>query len=137
MPVVGCYCTSSASRFLRARLLFMVIGMAMTIVLASTLGTVAAGADPSIRVFADPFLQQHCVECHAGDRPEGGLNLATCSDDLTDAEIRSRWVELYDRVASGEMPPKNVPVVPEPAKKSRITASGFPATKKRMESSTA
>jgi len=54
-----------------------------------------------------PFLQQHCFDCHSGDTPEGGLNLRTHSVDLADAEVRRRWVYLYDRVAAGEMPPKS------------------------------
>lgn len=51
------------------------------------------------------FLRQHCFECHAGDAPEGGLDLTAQPENFNDAEVRRRWTFLYDRVATGEMPP--------------------------------
>jgi hypothetical protein len=54
-----------------------------------------------------PFLKEHCFDCHSGDSVEGNLNLASYATDLTDAEVRRRWVFLYDRVAQGEMPPES------------------------------
>ena len=61
-----------------------------------------------------PFLEQHCVGCHSGDAPDGGLDLQAISKDsgdlfkdLGDAEVLRRWVYLHDRVAAGEMPPKS------------------------------
>ena len=56
---------------------------------------------------AEAFLSDHCLECHAGETPEVGFDLETLSVDLTDAEVRRRWVHLYDRVAAGEMPPES------------------------------
>ncbi len=53
------------------------------------------------------FFQQHCYECHAGESPEAGLDLTTIPIDATDAEVRRRWVVLHDRIAAGEMPPKD------------------------------
>jgi hypothetical protein len=55
----------------------------------------------------EPFFSQHCFDCHKGDSPEGGLDLQNFSVNFTDAEVRRRWVYLYDRVADGEMPPKS------------------------------
>jgi hypothetical protein len=52
------------------------------------------------------FLKEHCFNCHSGDSVEGNLNLDSYATDLTDAEVRRRWVFLHDRVAQGEMPPK-------------------------------
>lgn len=60
-----------------------------------------------VRTPLAPFLQRHCLDCHSGESPEAGLDLRTASIDLTDAEVRRRWVFLHDRVASGEMPPKS------------------------------
>ena len=73
--------------------------------IAALVHTLAAGetAQPQDRLA--PFLQQHCVACHSGDAPEGSLSLDAGAPDLTDAEVRRRWVYLYDRVADGEMPP--------------------------------
>ncbi|MCO6456492.1 MAG: DUF1592 domain-containing protein [Pirellulaceae bacterium] len=55
-----------------------------------------------------PFLAQHCVECHSGEASEAGLDLETASFEIVDADVRRRWVYLYDRVAAGEMPPQSV-----------------------------
>lgn len=52
-----------------------------------------------------PFLAQHCLKCHSGDDSAVGLNLQTLSTDVGNAETMSRWVTVYDRVATGEMPP--------------------------------
>jgi hypothetical protein len=71
------------------------------------LGVATAQAQTSVREQLTPFLKQHCVGCHSGDSPEGGLDLQANSDDLSNAEVRRRWVYLHDRVAVGEMPPKS------------------------------
>lgn len=65
---------------------------------------VASLADASAPV-QQAYLQQHCVACHGGDAPESGLDLTHLSTHLKDAEVRRRWVDLYDRVATGTMPP--------------------------------
>ncbi|MEI7699916.1 MAG: DUF1592 domain-containing protein [Planctomycetia bacterium] len=52
-----------------------------------------------------PFLAQHCLKCHSGDDSAVGLNLQTLSTEVGYAETMSRWVSVYDRVATGEMPP--------------------------------
>jgi len=64
-------------------------------------------AQSSVLEQLTPFLKQHCVGCHSGATAEGGLNLLTTSDDLSNAEVRRRWVYLHDRVADGEMPPES------------------------------
>jgi hypothetical protein len=52
------------------------------------------------------FLQTHCSDCHTGAEAEAGLDLTKLQDDLRDAATEGRWVRIYDRVHSGEMPPK-------------------------------
>lgn len=54
-----------------------------------------------------PFLQAHCGDCHAGEQPEGGLDLAKLNTDLGDEEKLRPWVRIHDRVAKGEMPPRD------------------------------
>jgi len=53
-----------------------------------------------------PFFNKHCYECHDESSGEGGLNLDALSRDLGDEAVMEKWVRLYDRVADGEMPPK-------------------------------
>lgn len=76
------------------------IGVCVTLV-AVTFAWVADAAEP----LQQAYLQQHCIACHAGDAPESGLDLTTLSTHLEDAEVHRRWVDLYDRVAAGTMPP--------------------------------
>ncbi|MDA1016189.1 MAG: DUF1592 domain-containing protein [Planctomycetota bacterium] len=71
------------------------------------LSIATAHGQSSLRKQVTPFLKQHCFGCHSGETPEGGLNLQVNSDNLADAEVRRRWVDLHDRVAAGEMPPKS------------------------------
>jgi hypothetical protein len=53
-----------------------------------------------------PFFDKHCYECHDDQSAKGGLNLDALSRDLTDKATLAKWVRLYDRVANGEMPPR-------------------------------
>jgi len=53
-----------------------------------------------------PFFNKHCYECHDESVKKGGLDLDTLSGDLADEAVMAKWVRLYDRVAMGEMPPK-------------------------------
>ncbi len=52
------------------------------------------------------FLEKNCIDCHDGDTHKGGLDLAALKFDPSVATNFSRWVLVYDRVHSGEMPPK-------------------------------
>ena len=84
----------------------------------------AAATEDSIHASLKSFLQQHCFACHSGERAESGLNLETCSADLADAEIRRRWVHLYDRVATGEMPPRTESAPPDLTKQQFLAVLG-------------
>ena len=56
-----------------------------------------------------PFLEKNCVECHDADAKKGGLDLTALGSDLTDRRTFEAWVKVFDRTASGEMPPKKKP----------------------------
>jgi len=64
-----------------------------------------AVAQPQIQ----PFFNQHCTQCHDADTKEGGLDLTSLDRDLGKADVFARWVKIHDRIASGEMPPKDQP----------------------------
>jgi hypothetical protein len=53
-----------------------------------------------------PFLEKNCVECHDADAKKGGFDLTALKADLKDAKSFEAWVKVFDRTASGEMPPK-------------------------------
>ncbi len=75
-------------------------------VVVATLGLLAgrAHAASGDRV---PFLKQHCFDCHNQETKEGGLDLTSLRADLSDVAIHARWVRVHDRVARGEMPPRD------------------------------
>lgn len=56
-----------------------------------------------------PFFNQHCYECHDEATAKAGLDLNALPRDLNDEAALAKWVRLYDRVANGEMPPKDQP----------------------------
>lgn len=74
------------------------------LVLALVLAT-AAAVLPEV----SPFLEQHCAECHDGEKKKGGLDLDALSRKLDDAEAFATWVKIHDRVRDGEMPPPKKP----------------------------
>jgi len=52
------------------------------------------------------LFNNHCVDCHDGAEAEGGLDLQSLDWNLEDPHITGVWVKIHDRLASGEMPPK-------------------------------
>lgn len=87
-------------------------------------GTGLAQAKVPLRAQLRPFLERHCIDCHSGETPEGNLNLETISVDLSNAELRRRWIYLYDRVANGGMPPKGEPRPDEDSKATFLRSLG-------------
>ena len=54
-----------------------------------------------------PFLQSHCTDCHDGETHKGGLNLDDLAYQPEQHANALTWERVFDRVAKGEMPPKN------------------------------
>jgi hypothetical protein len=51
------------------------------------------------------IVKAHCIECHSAELKEGGLDLTSPGADLKDAQQRSQWIHIYDRIRKNEMPP--------------------------------
>ncbi len=68
------------------------------------------------------FLREQCFDCHSQANTEGNLNLESLELSLTDIANFARWERIYDRVASGEMPPASA-TPPEPVTKQRFLES--------------
>jgi hypothetical protein len=107
------------------RVRFVRLGMPSCVGLACAVVavTAAARADDADGLRAPPravagFLKQHCVECHSGDQPEGGLDLADLRFDRGDPAGDRSWSRVIERVAAGEMPPPDA----EPPKPADATA---------------
>ena len=54
-----------------------------------------------------PFLQSHCTDCHDSETHKGGLNLDDLKYQPEQHANALTWERVFDRVAKGEMPPKN------------------------------
>lgn len=55
------------------------------------------------------FLVRHCVDCHGDNKQKGDFRLDTLSRDFGSGKDVALWVEVMDRINSGEMPPENKP----------------------------
>lgn len=66
-----------------------------------------------------PFLKQHCYSCHGPQKQESRLRL----DQVVgvDHGNRNLWTMVHERIAAGEMPPKDRPQPPEAEKKQVLT----------------
>lgn len=54
-----------------------------------------------------PFLDSNCMDCHDSETHKGGLNLDGLAYEPTQRGNALTWERVFDRVAKGEMPPKN------------------------------
>ncbi|MCE9527202.1 MAG: DUF1587 domain-containing protein, partial [Planctomycetales bacterium] len=58
---------------------------------------------------ATKFLQEHCIDCHSGDKPKGKLALDKLTADFDSDASRKTWLGVQKRIRAGEMPPKDEP----------------------------
>lgn len=52
------------------------------------------------------FTEKYCADCHDSESKKGGLNFEQAPLHLSDREAFLLWEKVYDRVVSGEMPPR-------------------------------
>lgn len=60
------------------------------------------------------FLTEHCLDCHSADDPKAGFRVDNLPSEFDDAESFARWLKLFHKIDSGEMPPKDVDRPPQP-----------------------
>ncbi len=88
-------------------------------------GADAAGAPEALRDFnavVAPFMESHCTECHGEKKQKGDLRLDTLSRDFANASVAGHWMDVMDRITSGDMPPKKQPR-PKPDEVTRVAES--------------
>jgi hypothetical protein len=69
------------------------------------LGCLVGGtAAPAPALFA-----QHCEKCHSGEKPKGQFDLSTLTDNFANTKNREQWINVWDQLKSGEMPPEEKP----------------------------
>jgi hypothetical protein len=83
-----------------------------------TSGAEAAEISPAVRT----FVQKQCLKCHDSEVKAGNLDLQTLTFEPDKPENFARWVKIFDRVESGEMPPKASPRPPKADMETALTA---------------
>ena len=79
------------------------------VTLGSIVLLVAMAPRPSFAALpqqAQQFLRDNCQGCHDAEVKKGGLDLASLAKDAARPDAFARWVQVFDRVQAGEMPPK-------------------------------
>jgi len=80
---------------------------------ASAIGVEAATPTKAVIEPADyraairPLLEKHCVECHGPTAAEASLRLDVLPAEFASPVGSQKWTKILDRIASGEMPPKD------------------------------
>jgi hypothetical protein len=54
---------------------------------------------------ATALIENSCLDCHDDLEQKGNLRLDTLASINTDPSTMQRWLQIYDRVEAGEMPP--------------------------------
>ena len=52
------------------------------------------------------FLKTYCVSCHAGEKPKGDFDAQPLVESKELKAHLPRWLDVFDQVASAQMPPK-------------------------------
>lgn len=70
-----------------------------------------APADDAVTFDRDvrPLLTRHCVKCHGGEDPAGGMRLDASEASFADAKAREGWEKVYSQLVRGGMPPPEMP----------------------------
>ncbi len=84
--------------------------------IASGSGGGAATADFDRAV--KPFLADHCLKCHDAKTQKGDFRIDTLSTKVG-FENTPQWLEIMERINSGEMPPTKEKVQPKAAERAR------------------
>ena len=111
----------------RSSLGVLTLGSGILVLAAASVGQGSVPASrkspalPALPVTAQGFVRQSCFGCHSKTNAAGGLDLTTPFRPA-DAANFSQWVNVYDRVSAGEMPPKGAAQPTTTARKAFLAA---------------
>ncbi len=69
--------------------------------------TSPAAATESYNKLIKPFFSEHCEKCHGEKKKKGDLRLDTLGADFESPAIAGHWMEIMERINSGDMPPED------------------------------
>lgn len=80
-------------------------------IIVASISNVSAQSPPEFESFAEPFLEQYCLDCHDSETEPRGLSL----EDLGSVDSRNagRWKNIWDQFGLLEMPPRENENQPE------------------------
>jgi hypothetical protein len=67
------------------------------------------------------YFDAHCMKCHGPDAAKGGFRIDTLSRNVG-SENTPQWLEILERINSGEMPPKKVKTRPTAEESAGVVA---------------
>jgi hypothetical protein len=79
----------------------LLIGIISTLVSSASAHAETEWLDPKVRAYLDSY----CVECHDANVQKGDFRIDTLSAKIG-IEDTPHWLELMERISSGEMPPE-------------------------------
>jgi hypothetical protein len=80
--------------------------------LVGLLPVVCLAANSSFDKTVEPFLKSNCVLCHNAKMKVGGLALDGYADSKNPLQDRDLWEKVVQKLRTGQMPPKGLPVPP-------------------------
>ena len=75
----------------------------------------AAGLDPKV----SGYFEKHCVSCHGAEKQKGEFRIDALSTNVG-FENTPQWLEVMERINSGEMPPKKEKVRPSAEESAQV-----------------
>jgi mono/diheme cytochrome c family protein len=108
---------ASPRPFLRGGLAFsaMLAVSLCTVRVASFAAEKPAGLDPKVGA----YFEKHCVSCHGPEKQKAEFRIDALSTKVG-FENTPQWVEVMERINSGEMPPKKEKVRPSAEESARV-----------------
>lgn len=74
----------------------------------------------AFRTRVEPVLKRVCVGCHGPEKQKGKLRIDALDPDLLKGKDVNWWLEVFDMISNGEMPPEDTEVQLADAEKGRI-----------------
>ena len=97
----GCVCT------LLSASLFAIIGLMPTILAAAPLPPGFAELADEYLQQTHPLMEQFCLDCHSGEKPEGDLDLEQFATLTNVRHGTKSWQKVAEMLDNGEMPPED------------------------------
>ena len=88
--------------------------------LVAKTGDVPKAKLAAFRTRVEPVLKRVCFGCHGPEKQKGKLRIDTLDPDLLKGKDVSWWLEVFDVISNGEMPPEDAKVQLTDAEKARI-----------------